>query len=240
MAAPDRFGQHRSERLRFGGVALLVLIAVLVMTWPVSARSARVIFSGPPASHAVALTFDDGWGEDSCRRIGNTLRRSGARATFFINAGHLRSRPALWRSILRGMPVGNHTRSHVDLRKVSRAVISKEIRYSEAVHEKVLGRPMLKLLRPPYGAYDDRVRRVAANLGYDRLIMWNRTAADSSSAATTSSIIRRTTGAPAGSIILMHCGPAVTARALPAIISHYKSRGIRLIGLDQMLNLDPS
>ena len=229
-----------SEGRSLGRLVILAFIGVLLTAWPVEAAPAKVVFSGPSSSNAVALTFDDGWGIVQCRRIGDTLRANKVKATFFINAIYLSKQPARWRSILRGMPVGNHTRSHLDLTELTAKTIAKEIRYNEALHEKILGRRMLKLLRPPYGAYNQRVRRVAGRLGYQRLIIWNRSAADTSSAATTRSIIRRTTGAAPGAIILMHCGSAATAAALPSIIRHYKRRGIRMTGLDTMLRLASS
>jgi peptidoglycan/xylan/chitin deacetylase (PgdA/CDA1 family) len=216
---------------------IVALSAVLLIVWPVEAASAKVVTGGPRSSRAVALTFDDGWGSDPCERIGRTLRSYRVTGTFFINTIYLRRQPARWRAILRGMPVGNHTRSHLDLTTLSASAILKEIRYNEAVHEKILRRPMLKALRPPYGAYDARVRRVAGRLGYQHLVLWNRTAADTSSVASISSIIRHATGASPGAIILMHCARATTAQALPAIIRHYRRRGIRMIGLDEMLGL---
>ncbi len=96
---------------------------------------------------------------------------------------------------------------------------------------------MIKMLRPPYGATNNRVARVARKLKYKHIVLWSHTAADTSSAATVTSIKRRTTGAPRGSIILMHCARSVTAQALPAIIRHYQRRGIKLIGLDEMFRL---
>ncbi len=81
------------------------------------------------------------------------------------------------------------------------------------------------------------MRKVASRWGYDRIVLWTRTAADTSPKATVSSIIGHTIGAPRGSIILMHCAHDVTAKALPAIIRHYQRRGIRLIGLDEMFHL---
>jgi peptidoglycan-N-acetylglucosamine deacetylase len=224
-------------------IMIAFLATLLLVAWPVGAASAasdtlaKVVYSGPRSSGAVALTFDDGWGESSCESIARTLRQNGAKGTFFINGVHIKADPARWRRILKDMPVANHTRSHRNLATASSTDIYKQIRQNERLHERLLGRPMLKLLRPPYGAFDREVQRVAAQLGYRHLIMWSVSAADTSSAATVSSVIRRTTGARPGSIILMHCGYDTTARALPTIISHYQARGIEMVGLDELLGL---
>jgi peptidoglycan/xylan/chitin deacetylase (PgdA/CDA1 family) len=185
----------------------------------------------------VALTFDDGWGQDACARIVRTLQDHGARATFFINGNHLKADPALWRRILADMPVANHTRSHLDLVEQDDRVVRKQIREDEAVHERVLGRPMLKLFRPPYGSHDRRVRSIAAELGYRYTVLWSHSSGDTSSGATARSIARHATGAPPGSIVLLHCAHGATAAAMPAIIRHYQARGIRLVGLDELFGM---
>lgn len=196
---------------------------------------ARVVRSGPRSSRAVALTFDDGHNIRACARIADTLRERGAVGTFFINGNHLKTRPARWREVLEGMPVANHTRSHRNLTEEVHRVVRKQIRENEDIHLRVLGRPMLKLLRPPYGASGDRVGRIAAQLGYDRIVLWNVDTHDWKPSSSARAVARRAKRAAPGSVILMHCSRAATAKALPSIIRHYKSRGIELAGLQEVL-----
>jgi peptidoglycan/xylan/chitin deacetylase (PgdA/CDA1 family) len=229
-------GRHEVRPLLAGAIIAAILAVLLVQT-PAASASAEVSHAGPRDSGGVALTFDDGWGEASCERIASTLRREGVVGTFFINGAHLRADPARWRRILRGMPVANHTRSHANLETASSALIRRQIQTNEWIHRRVLGRLPTKILRPPYGAYDGQVLREAHSLGYRHVVLWSRTAADTSPAATVTSILRHATGGQRGDIILMHCARDVTATALPAIIRHYKQRGIRLIGLDEMFRL---
>jgi peptidoglycan/xylan/chitin deacetylase (PgdA/CDA1 family) len=215
----------------------VLLCFVLIGDQVALAAEARLVYSARYPHGAIGLTFDDGWGEASCTHIARTLRANHVKATFFINGVHLKADPAFWRGVLRGMPVGNHTASHKDLTRQSSEVVRRQIARDEAIHEKILGRPMLKVLRPPYGAQDARVRRIASSLGYRYTVLWSRSAADTSSAATVSSIVRHTTGAGPGTIILMHCARSVTADALPIVIRHYKRRGIEMVGLDTLLNM---
>ncbi len=196
---------------------------------------ATAVRAGPRASGAVALTFDDGLNSGACARIADTLRLHEAVGTFFINGNWLKSDPAGWRGILDGMEVGNHTRSHYDLTGEPNRVVLKQILENENIHEQVLGRPMLKVLRPPYGAHNDRIRRLAAEAGYDRLAMWNVDTQDWKPKSTAQKIVRRAIGARPGSIILMHCSRSATVKALPAIIRHYQRRGIELAGLSKVM-----
>ena len=197
--------------------------------------TAMVVRKGRRATGAVALTFDDGYNSKACARIGNILRRYDAVGTFFINGQWIKKRPQRWRSILEGMELANHTRSHPDQTKEPHPVVKRQIRTNEWIHEKALGRPMLKVLRPPYGAYGERIGRIAAQLGYEHVVMWNVDTGDWRPNAKAKRIIRRAIDAPPGSIILMHCARDATARALPAIIRHYQRRGIELAGLSTVL-----
>ncbi len=217
--------------------AILAILAAFVLQLPAEAATTKIVRSGPRSSGGVALTFDDGWGGAACESIAATLRRERVVGTFFINGVYLRSQPKRWRRILKDMPVASHTRSHPWLTRVSSEEIRRQLISNERVHEQLLGRPMLKVVRPPYGAYDSRVVRVARDLGYSHIVLWSRSAADTSAGASVRSIIRHATGGRKGDIVLMHCARDITAQALPAIIRHYKRRGIRLIGLDEMLGL---
>ncbi len=194
-----------------------------------------VVRKGGAATGAVALTFDDGYNSRACSLIADKLRQHGAVGTFFINGHWLARSPAKWRRILEGMEFGNHTRSHPDLRTRPHPVVVQQIRSNEYIHEQVLGRPMLKVLRPPYGSHSERIGRIAGQLGYEHIVMWNVDTADWRPTTRVNGVIRRATGAAPGSIILMHCGPGTTVKALPHIIRHYKRRGIELAGLSTVL-----
>lgn len=195
---------------------------------------AVVVRAGPRSTGAVALTFDDGYDIEVCERIATALRLHDATGTFFVNGMHLLARPERWQRILEGMAVGNHTRSHPNLKLEAHPVIRRQILHNEAIHEHVLGRPMLKLLRPPYGVYSDRIRRIAEELDY-RIVMWSVDTEDWKPSSSARRIVRRAIGAPSGSIILMHCSRNATARAMPRIIRHYQRRGIELVGLEQVI-----
>jgi peptidoglycan/xylan/chitin deacetylase (PgdA/CDA1 family) len=199
-----------------------------------AASPSRVVRRGARTDKVVALTFDDGWNEDACRSIADTLRSHGVTGTFFVNGIHLRNAPARWRAILRGFPVANHTRTHRWLTRIEEDSIRRQIRLNEHDHQKALGRPLLKILRPPYGAYDERVLRVAGELGYDRTVLWDVSSGDTTRGATVGSVIRNASRGRNGSVVLMHCGPSVTPAALPAIIRSYRDRGFELVGLDRL------
>jgi peptidoglycan-N-acetylmuramic acid deacetylase len=212
------------------------LAAELEYSGTAALPDATVVRRGPRASGAVALTFDDGYNVKACASIARTLRRNDAVGTFFINGHWLKREPDRWRRILEGMEVANHTRSHRDLTQEPRRVVVNQIRSNEYLHETILGRPMLKVLRPPYGAYEDRIGRIAGQLGYHHIVLWNVDSGDWKPKATPKRILQAATGAPPGSIVLMHCAGYATARALPRIVRHYQRRGIEVAGLSTVLD----
>jgi peptidoglycan/xylan/chitin deacetylase (PgdA/CDA1 family) len=232
---PRRADPPARRSLAVAAAGWLALLLVAVTTSAVVASD--VIVHGSRERHWVALTFDDGWNVDRCARIANTLRSRGVMATFFPNGTYVRSAPSRWRSILRGFPVANHTYSHAWLDRLSASGIRSEITTNEAALERILGRPMLKLLRPPYGAYDGQVLDVAGALGY-RLVLWDVDSGDTLTSSTSTVIDYATRGGD-GSIVLLHCGPSVTPTALGSIIASYRARGFRFVDLATMLGLEP-
>ena len=216
---------------------VLAVVLILVAVLPAAAASAKVIKAAPRSTGAVALTFDDGWNVSACSKIADILRARNVTGTFFINGRELEKRPGKWKKTLAGMPVANHTFAHKRMTGLANAAIRRQLERNENVHEQLLGRPMLKLFRPPFGVHSDRVRRVAAESGYRRMVLWNVQPHDWTPTTTAAQIVKRTTGARRGSIILLHCRYGATVKALPKIIRHYNGRGVKLVGLDELLEL---
>ena len=141
-------------------------------------RPAAALFAGSGSQRTIALTFDDGWDAKRCLAIADTLDAYGIPATFFPNGVYVTRATEAWRSIGARFPVGNHTYHHMDLRKLDDKKIAKELDRNRRVIEAATGRPMAPFLRPPYGAWNPRVARVAGGLGYTHIVLWSNTDAD--------------------------------------------------------------
>ena len=147
-------GPARDTRPRWALRGAFGLALVLVVVFGLEVQASSVIGHGPRERPWVALTFDDGWSTARCARIVGTLRAKRAPATFFINGAIINREPDRWRKLLMGFSVANHTLSHKDLTRLGAASIRSQIALDEEVIEGILGRPILRLLRPPYGAFD--------------------------------------------------------------------------------------
>jgi peptidoglycan-N-acetylglucosamine deacetylase len=236
---PERPSRSRAPSGLWASPLAVLLGLTLAVAVAVPVEASSVITRGSSAKPWVALTFDDGWSADRCERIVRTLRAKGAPATFFINGAIMNQAPARWRAMLAGFEVANHTRTHKDLARLGTAAIRWEIASNEALVERILRRPMLKVMRPPYGSYNSRVLQVASALGY-RTVLWSNDSYDTRSWATTSSVIRYGSAGGKGAIVLLHCGPSMTPAAVGPIIDRYRARGFRLVELGELLGGSPS
>ena len=201
-------------------------------SWPL----ARVVRSGSRTTRQIALTIDDGYDASACRQILYILQRERVTATWFPYAWALSADTALWRRIAVSYPIANHTVSHPSLPRLSIAEQYKEILGARQRVERVTGKPMLPVLRPPGGTYDDSTRRAATAAGFKTLVLWDATFADTSTSSSLSSQIYRALQVRNGSIVLMHCKPRSVA-ILKAVIPRYKARGYRLVTVETLLGL---
>ena len=236
------------------GVAVLALAALVIPAmapfagttgWAQRVRATEpavippgptVIWHGSRAERVVALTFDDGWSPANLRRIYRILVRERVPATFFVTGIYVQRAPALWRAIAAaGYPLANHSYLHRDTRDLAPRLAALDMALTREVVERVTGRPMLPYYRPPYGARNPATDRRAAAAGFPYVILWDTTASDTTRHATVSRVVRDASAGRSGSIVLLHAGPGVTPRALPAIIARYRARGFRFVTIPELI-----
>jgi peptidoglycan/xylan/chitin deacetylase (PgdA/CDA1 family) len=199
-----------------------------------------LIRHGPRTDRVVALTFDDGWSPTTLRQIYRILVRERVPATFFVTGIYVQRAPALWREIAAaGFPLANHSYLHRDARDLSARDEARDLAMTREAVEKATGRAMLPYYRPPYGARNPETDRRAASAGFPYVVLWDTTAADTIRRPTVAGVVRTASAGRSGSIVLLHAGPSVTPRALPAIIARYRARGFRFVTLPELIGLPP-
>jgi peptidoglycan/xylan/chitin deacetylase (PgdA/CDA1 family) len=141
-----------------------------------------VVSDLPGPVTTLALSIDDGTSTDVVRAFVDLATRTGIRLTFFPN-GAYRSwtevAPAL-RPLVESSQVsfGNHTWSHPDLTTCTDREVAEEITRADDFLRDVYGVSSAPFLRPPFGSHDDRVDRIAADLGHPTIALWNGTLGD--------------------------------------------------------------
>jgi peptidoglycan/xylan/chitin deacetylase (PgdA/CDA1 family) len=188
--------------------------------------------------HVVALTFDGGGNADAAKKVLAVLRREHVTGTFFLTGQFVRTFPALSRAIGRRYPVANHTVDHVDLRRLSTAAATREIRLAETMIRNATGRDPRPFFRFPYGARDARTLGIVGRLGYSSVRWTVDTWGWMGLAAQTVAGAQRRVLAHLvpGEIVLMHLGSSrdrstIDSRALPGVIRAVRARGYRFVTL---------
>lgn len=136
-----------------------------------------------------------------------------------------------------GHEVGNHSYSHRDLRKLSDANVISQLRNTNNAIAAITGRNP-KVMRPPYGAFDRRVTRLAKQEGL-ALVLWTPSPQDwkyKDSDYVYNYIINNV---KPGSTLLLHDIHKTTVdgfiRALPVLTE----RGIKLVTVSELVSLNP-
>jgi peptidoglycan-N-acetylglucosamine deacetylase len=136
----------------------------------------------PGAGHLIALTIDDGTDSAVLGAYAELCRATGLRATFFcngVNRGWTEHAP-VFRPLLENDQVfiANHTWSHPDLRRLTSAEITDQVRRNETFLTNTYGVTGRPFLRPPFGYHDARLDAQLADLGYPAITMWLGTLGD--------------------------------------------------------------
>lgn len=120
----------------------------------------------------VEFTFDDGNRSDLDVAL-PLLVEAGATATFFVLAGRLGEKrslrsPDLATLARAGMTVGSHGEQHLDWTQASDATLRRELHDARSRIEDAAG-VAVRTLSVPFGRFDARVLRLAAEAGYARV-----------------------------------------------------------------------
>ena len=171
-------------------------------------------------SDTILLTFDDYASANQTERLIKILGTYQVRAMFFFQGDWTLKHPEL---IARfrdaGHIIGNHTRTHADLRTLSDRQVTEQIDCEPHAQP---------WFRPPYGSYDRRVRQIAKRLGYV-VCYWTIDSQDWTGNATPQSIQERVIPRlHKGAVILLHAHIEATISVLPELIRQIKLQGYKL------------
>ncbi|MFI7698387.1 polysaccharide deacetylase family protein [Nonomuraea sp. NPDC049480] len=181
----------------------------------------------------LALTFDDGPGATTPALL-KTLKRAGAKATFFLVGKRVEQRPEIAaQAVAEGHAIGNHTYSHASLPTLLEDEIVEEIRTTQEIIQQATGQQPT-MFRPPYGHTSDRVLAVADQNELAQ-VLWTGTTLDwqlRDAKKIKAAVLRL---AKRDGVILMHDTVPATVKAMPAIVKELKKRGYHLVTVPTLL-----
>lgn len=104
----------------------------------------------------IALTFDDGPHPSYTEQLLDGLKERGVHATFFVTGEHAKLHPDIIKRMQEeGHLIGNHTYSHIQLRKNNRDQFREELILTNKVITEITGEEV-QYVRPPYGIWDKK------------------------------------------------------------------------------------
>lgn len=179
----------------------------------------------------VALTFDDGPNPATTPKILDILKNKKASATFFMLGENVSAnKDIVKRVVAEGHEVASHSYTHPVLPSLSDAALKKEIRDTDKAIFEACG-ILPRNLRPPYGAADERVARVAGK----PIINWDVDSEDWKSKNAGMIQGRIKASLTENAIVLMHDIQPATVEALPGVIDNMRQQGFEFVSVDTLL-----
>ncbi len=233
--ADERNGKKRI--FRTAGRIGALLAALILLTGARDVREGDVVYSCSAEDKRIALTFDDGPHPILTREIMAILRENDVTATFFVVGENAEWFPELVaEEAAAGFEIGNHTYSHVNLRRAGYEEICREIDEGErAVWENFEFRT--RLLRPPGGCLSDNVVRAAKERDYT-LVCWSVDTRDWAHTPTDTIVKNVLASVSGGDILLFHdyiSGDSPTPAALKILIPELKKRGFEFVTVSDLI-----
>lgn len=149
----------------------------------------------------IAVTFDDGPHPKYTEQILAILKEYDAKATFFMLGKNVDTYPDIVKKVAAdGHEIGNHSYTHPDLMKISKAERVTEIQSTQESVKNITNKSP-RWLRPPYGSSNNKI--LEADSGMD-LAFWHVDTRDweSRNAANILDVCKKNIGP--GKIILFH------------------------------------
>ena len=219
-------------------------LVLLVWLGGIGSGCRRADFSGK-----VHLSFDDGANPEVTTALLATLAQYHISASFFEVGSHLAALPDHGRALLAakragGHLIGNHSFTHPHFPQLSLEQIAQELDETESLLRDFTP---LRLVRPPFGDDDARVRTIIRDLGYVR-VKWDVQTADyaweeayeKGEPEVRERYIRSLVGKVKkknGGILLLHDVDRITTDNLPLIIGALQSSGFSFVPLEYFLEV---
>jgi len=212
---------------------------------PASPLKPQVVFHGDRRMKRVALTFDacatqapSGY-DDALIQV---LVETRTPATLFLGGKWMLDHPEETRKLaaVDRFELGNHSFLHPHITRIPEERVRQELEWTQMVIYSLTGR-RASLFRPPYGEYDERSLRIAAELGFTT-VQFDLTSGDPDPGASKDRLVSSVAaGARNGSIVVMHMNGRGrhTAQALPAIIDELRRKGFVLVTVGDLIRGGP-
>ncbi|MBZ9624197.1 polysaccharide deacetylase family protein [Clostridium sp. FP2] len=197
-----------------------------------------IFLNGPTKEKIVSLSFDDGPDSKITPKVLDILKKYNVKANFFFIGEGAKANPnVVKRAFNEGHLILNHSYTHADLTKLSEQGVTKELNSTDNILYTLIGKKPL-IVRPPYGAIDNKVINVFRTNNY-KMAIWSLDTFDWSQMEENHIVDTVINNVRPGEIILMHSNynKIATTEALPQIIEKLQAKGYKIKTISDMLNI---
>ena len=196
--------------------------------WGFDIRPFNATHLGDFSSSYLYLTFDLGYEYRFTPVILDILRDHNVHAAFFITGSYLINNPNLVRRMVdEGHVVANHGRHHHSNPALTEAQLTFEIMEVDRLFYELIGEPMSRFFRPPYGEFSPFSLEITRQLGW-KSVFWSIAYVDwvtTNQPGSDYVINHFHRNIHPGAIVLMHTVSQSNAEALPYVITWLREQG---------------
>ena len=179
----------------------------------------------------VALTFDDGPHPKYTEELLDGLKERGVHVTFFVTGEHAEQYPELIRRMSdEGHLIGNHTYSHIQLKKNNHEKFKEELIRTNEIISGITGRDVT-FVRPPYGTWEKKFETELNMFP----VLWNIDPLDWCSDNADCVSRKVLSKVKENDIILLHDQYESSVQAALAIIDAMQKEGYEFVTVEEIL-----
>ncbi|KAH8823204.1 carbohydrate esterase family 4 protein [Flagelloscypha sp. PMI_526] len=188
----------------------------------------------------VAITLDDGPYKFN-KELVDLASKNGAKLTFFVNGNNYgciyNYADQLNYAKSKGHQIASHTWAHKDLATLTLDQVRDEMSKTDLALQRILG-VQPAFMRPPYGSYNDNVRKASKEHG-QKVVIWDFDSGDSvgKTPAQSKQLYKSKIDAKTKTLLtLNHETIESTAKdVLPYAIAEFKKKGYRMVTVAECL-----
>lgn len=193
------------------------------------------IYSVETGKKQIAISFDAAWGAEYTKEILQILKERDIKCTFFLVGFWVDHYPDEVKRIAQeGHEIGNHSTNHPHMSKLDKDQIRMELETTQKKIEELAGDATVKLFRPPFGDYNDRLILTCKEMGYYP-IQWDVDSLDWKNYGVEHMYNQVTGKVREGSIVLFHNNAEYTTRALPSILDFLLEQGYEFVPISHLI-----
>ena len=174
---------------------------------------------------------DDGPHPSYTEQLLDGLKERGVHATFFVTGEHAELHPDIIKRMQEeGHLIGNHTYSHIQLRKGNREAFKEELIKTNEIIKEITGEEV-EFVRPPYGSWDKSFEKELNMFP----VLWNVDPLDWSSSNVSRIVEKIVSKTGENDIILMHDYYDTSVTAALQAIDELMEKGYTFVTVDEIL-----